>query len=232
MSIIPFQLNLLILCFQASQLDIAKFATITGLAETSAKTAWNTLRKKALAGQDDGVTPKTPGSASEKKKAPAKRKSTGGKKDENGEDADGNKAETTAETPSKKPRGRPAKAKATEVAADGDSEMKDGVQVPAATPAKKKATPRKPSAKKAKASPKTPDAEAKIEVEEDAKAKTPPGSPLAGSDTANEEESVKIETSKEVVEVEVSNGKTEVTVTEKDVDGKEVLEEEQKVATF
>jgi hypothetical protein len=227
----PSRLNSLTLFFQASQLDIAKFATITGLAETSAKTAWNTLRKKALAGQDDAVAPKTPGSAGEKKKAPAKRKSTGGKKDENGEDADGNKTEATAETPSKKPRGRPAKAKATEVTADGDSEMRDGVQVPATTPAKKKPTPRKPAAKKTKASPKTPDAEAKIEVEEDAKAKTPPDSPLAGSDTANEEESVKIETSKEIVEVEASNGKTEVTVMEKDVD-KEVLEEEQKVATF
>lgn len=112
--------------------------------------------------------------------------------------------------------------------------MKDGVEVPATTPAKKKAAPRKPAAKKTKASPKTPDAEAmiEVEVEEGAKAKTPPGSPPAGSDdTANESESITVETSKEIVKVEASKGTAEVTVTEKDVDKKEVQEEEQKVAT-
>jgi hypothetical protein len=206
---------------------------MTGLAESSARTAWSTLRKKSLAGKEDAVAPKTPGSAAEKKKAPAKRKSTGGKKGENGEDLDGgNNAETAAETPSKKPRGRPPKAKATEHG-DDDSEMKDDGEAPAATPAKKKPTPRKPAAaKKAKATSKTPEAEFETKAARE-KAQASPGPAQVDSDeTAHEDESsITVESSGETVEVDVKNDKTEVTMTEKAVAEKDEVEEGEKATT-
>lgn len=167
---------------------------MTGLAETSARTAWNTLRKKILASQEDAVAgdPKTPGSGDQAKKTPAKRKSTGGKKGANGEDVEGNKTETTTETPSKKPRGRPAKPKVIEAGDDEDSEMKDTTDAPAATPAKKKATP-----KETKASRKSPQ--------------------VGSDDTAHEGgATINVEPPKEIVKVKATNGEIEVTITEKD----------------
>lgn len=255
---------------------------MTGLAESSAKTAWSTLRKKSLAGNEDAIAPKTPGSAAENKKAPAKRKSTGGKKGENGEDVDGgDNAETTAETPSKKPRGRPPKAKVAEND-DDDRAMKGGTEAPATTPAKKKPTPRKLAAKKTKAISNTAEAEAEAEATPEAgdddtemkddtaaptatpakkkiapkkpaaarktkvtsknpeaefetgaapeKAQASPGSAQVGSDdTAHEDgPSITIESSKEIVEVDLTNDKTEVTITEKVVTEKDEGEKGEK----
>jgi hypothetical protein len=102
--------------------------------------------------------------------------------------------------------------------------MKDDAEVLDVAPARKTITPKKPVAKKtAKATSKTPEADADAEVPE--KASSEPAQ-LSSDDTAHGSESITVKSAKEIVQVEVTNGKTEVTVTEK-----KGIEEVEEVAT-